>query len=142
MSQINARISESLHKHGLNWRFPLTSGPDTLLATYLIVVGELLIAQDLALTIGDHDSTADVILASTLPQAKAALASVPHLRHAFVAASPDAFVESGLDQAIRQRGGRAILMGVEAEAAGPSPGWDVLPQPFTTDCVLALFAKG
>jgi len=41
-----------------------------------------------------------------------------------------------------ERGGRVVLLGVEAEAAGPSPVYDVLPQPFDTDAVLATLLNG
>ena len=104
--------------------------------TYLIVMQQVLIAQDLALTIADHDPRANVIVASTPAEAEAALAPVAHVVIAFVADAPSLFQESTLARTITARGGRVVLLGDEAEDIGPTPQWGVLDQPFSTDAVL------
>lgn len=109
--------------------------------TYLIVLRELLIAQDLASTITDRDPTARVLLAATPDEGLAALAAIPRLTAAFVSATPADFASSLLGAAIRARHGRVILLGVEAEASGPSTDWDVLVQPFDTVAVLGVLGR-
>lgn len=104
---------------------------------YLIVLREVVIAQDLSLTITDHDPEAVVLLATTSAEAEQMLAGVEALVLAFVVADPAVFASSGLARAIAARGGRAVLLGNEAEAHGPGEGWQVLDQPFNTDAVLA-----
>jgi hypothetical protein len=113
---------------------------DTLIAprTYLIVMKEVLIAQDLALTIADYDTNASIIIASTHAEAEAALATVNSLEMAFVANAPSQFKTSMLARTIRQRNGRVVLLGSEAEEVGPTQCWEVLNQPFSTDAVLKL----
>jgi hypothetical protein len=114
--------------------------PKSSTATYLIVLRELLIAQDLALTIADHDAAAHVIIASTAAEAVAALQLVAVVAKAFVGIPPDAFAGSDLADAIARRRGRVILLGVEAEEHGPTQGWDILAQPFMTETVMAKLA--
>ena len=108
---------------------------------YLIVMREVVIAQDLALTITDSDPGAQVIIAATEAEAVAALGSVQSLVLAFIADRPARFARSGLARAVAQRGGRVVLLGDEAEATGPTKAWDVLEQPFNTDAVLAKLAR-
>lgn len=113
---------------------------DTLNAprTYLIVMKEVLIAQDLALTIGDYDADASIIIARTLAEAEAALTTVDEVALAFVANAPSQFVTSLLSRTIKERKGRVVLLGSEAEEVGPTRCWAVLNQPFSTDAVLKL----
>lgn len=99
---------------------------------YLVVVNEYLIAQDIALTINDHDPGAKAIIAATAPQALAALSEVPRVVVAFIAEPPNHFARSALAKAIAERGGRVVLLGEEAEELGPIAEWDVLYVPFTT----------
>lgn len=108
---------------------------------YLIVLRELVIAQDIAQTIGDVDPAARIIVTATPTEALAALADVDRLAVAFVSALPEQFDDLPLRQAIARRGGRAVLLGHEAETAGPSDKWDVLPQPFSTQTVIAILEK-
>lgn len=115
--------------------------PFPLVDTYLIVLRERLIAQDLATTISDRDPTARVILAATLDEGVAALMDVPRLTVAFVSAKPAEYAQSTLGQAIIARHGRVILLGFEAETSGPSKDWDVLAQPFDTDAVLGVLGR-
>lgn len=120
---------------------PLTNTPQSRVETYLIVLRELLIAQDLATTITDRDPTARVVLAATPDEAVVALAGIPLVTVAFVSATPGDYVSSSLGPAIKARHGRVILLGFEAEASGPSQDWDVLPQPFDTVAVLGVLGR-
>lgn len=104
---------------------------------YLVVIDEVLIARDIALTITDQEPEASVLIASSLTEAEEALSKVSNLVLAFVNVRPRTFAESALAQAISKRGGRVVLLGYEAEAVGPNPLWDVLMQPFDTAAVLA-----
>lgn len=106
--------------------------------TYLVVLSQPLVAQDLALTIAEHDRSANLIVASTQAEAEAALIMVARLEMAFVADAPSYFMTTPLAYAIRARGGRIVLLGQEAEMAGPTQEWNVLDQPFTTDAVVKL----
>lgn len=115
--------------------------PKTKGATYLIVLRQAVVAQDLALMIAEYDPAAQVIVASSQELGAAALDSVQCLSHAFVAANPDKFAGSALAKAILARKGRSILLGSEAEAVGPTQDWDVLQQPFFSDAALALITK-
>lgn len=104
--------------------------------TYLIVMREVLIAQDIAQTIADHDPGAQVIIALTVAEAIAALEPVTELVIAFIADQPARFGQSVLSVAITARGGRVVMLGEDAETTGPNRNWDVLYQPFTTDAVI------
>ncbi|MES2664505.1 MAG: hypothetical protein V4712_00295 [Pseudomonadota bacterium] len=117
--------------------------PPAGIRSYLVMVPETLVAQDIALTIADHDPAAEVIFAKSAPEAEKALGTVTALAVAFVADRPSLFVPSALASAIAARGGHVILLGIEAESTGPTPDFDVLYQPFDIDAVIAkLSARG
>lgn len=105
--------------------------------TYIVRVSETLVAQDLAQTIVDFDPGATVVFATTLQEAVAALDGAAALAVAFISGNPDDVLGCGLSRAITDRGGRVVLLGLEAEARGPSAAFDVLLQPFDTDAVVA-----
>ncbi len=102
------------------------------------MVPETLVAQDIALTIADFDPAAAVIFAKSAAEAETALGSVAHLAVAFVSDRPSTFVPSALASAIADRGGRVVMLGIEAESTGPTPQFDVLTQPFDIDAVRGL----
>lgn len=110
--------------------------------TYLITMPEVVIAQDIACTITDHNPGATVIVAQTAAEAEAALATVAVLTLAFLAESPSTFAQSALAKSIARRRGRVVLLGDAAEAAGPTPDWAVLHQPFDTNAVLTILSQG
>ena len=113
-------------------RFPTSA----IAPTYLVVIGEVLIAQDIALTITDHDPAATVLIATSMIDAEDAVAEAASLVVAFVASRTATFAASRLFQRIKDRGGRVVLLGNDAEATAPSPDWDVLAQPFDTAAVV------
>jgi hypothetical protein len=104
---------------------------------YLVLIREVLIAQDIAETIAEHVAGAQVIVAGTAAQAITALTPIAAVVIAFVSERPATFAQSELNRAIASRGGRVVLLGVDAELAGPSSAWDVLYQPFTSAAVVA-----
>jgi len=110
--------------------------------SYLVVEPEALIATDLAQTIVSFDPDARVICARSLAEAEASLLQIGSLEIALVAGCPSRFVGSALHCGIVERGGRVVLLGVEAEASGPTPAFDVLPQPFDTNAVVRRLRAG
>lgn len=111
------------------------TGPPSGGGAYLIVLRHVVVAQDIALTLADHDPGALVILAGTTAEALLLLDGVQRLRVAFVAEAPRTFAGSALGAAIAARGGRPVLIGEAAEA--DAMGFAVLDRPFTTAGVLA-----
>lgn len=101
---------------------------------YLIVLRHVVVAQDIALTLSDHDPGAPVLLATATTEALRLLEGAPCLRVAFVAEAPALFAGSSLEAAIAARGGRPVLIGEAAEA--DPMGFAVLLRPFTTAAVL------
>jgi len=108
---------------------------------YVIVMREALISQDLSLTIADHDPGARVVFAANLRDAETVVAGLTHIVMAFIIEGPKQFLQSDLSRAIRARGGRVVLLGDDAEEVGPTPDWDVLYRPFSTDEVLARLTR-
>lgn len=112
--------------------------PTTLASgTYLIVVGDYIVALDLAQTVADFCPTALVIQKSTAVAALAAVAAVDRVKVAFVGEPPDTFARSELARLISNKGGRVVFVGGEAEDLGPGTGHAVLSRPFSTPAVLA-----
>ncbi len=105
-------------------------------AAFLIVLRHVLVAQDIAMAIAEHDPGARVILARDAAEALPRLGGVTRLAVAFVGEDPSVFRGSALDLALAERGGRVVLMGQDAEAAGEAAGFPVLARPFTTGDVL------
>jgi len=109
--------------------------------TYLVVMREVLVAQDLCLTICDFDPAARVIIASGLEAAIAELANVPSLAVAFVEERHTPVAASDLAAAIARRGGRVVVLGEQAGAQAPARDWDILQKPFVTEQVLSLLSR-
>ena len=109
---------------------------------YLVLVTETLVACDLAQTIADFDPCAQVICANSAEEAEEALACLASIEIAFVAQGPTRFAGTPLHRGLTIRGGRVVLLGVEAEDHGPSSVFDVLMQPFNTDAVMAKLQAG
>ena len=110
--------------------------------SYLVLVPEMLVAHDIALTISDFDAGAVVICARSKGEAVAALYLVSTLEIAFIADCPGVFLGSDLHSHILAKGGRVVMLGVEAERKGPTSVFDVLCQPFDTEAVIAKLRAG
>ena len=104
--------------------------------SYLILVHPALVAMDIAATLTDHAPQARLICPDTEAEAVLALRSLQTLEAAFVHMAPLIFARTELAMLIGALGGRVILMGEAAEAAGAGPDYAVLPRPFCTDYVL------
>ena len=104
---------------------------------YLVVMGDYLVAQDLAESIAYYDPTAEVILRHTVDEGAQALEFVEHIEVAFVGDAPQRFAASPFAKSLMQRGARVVLIGDEAEAQGDQAGWRVLQRPFSMSLVLA-----
>lgn len=109
-------------------------------ATFLIVVREILVGQDLAMTIEEERPGAKVIVVATLDAAPAALTDVAALEVAFIAADPARFEHSPLAQMISALGGKIVLMGLWFPEACSAANWKILPFPFTTEDVLGFIS--
>ncbi|TMV43190.1 hypothetical protein FGG78_41585, partial [Thioclava sp. BHET1] len=78
---------------------------------YLVVLSDVLVAQDLAETIRDFVPDADIIIAPDPAQGLAALDPHACLSQAFVSLGPLDYERSPLAAAIGVRGGRVVLLG-------------------------------
>ena len=104
---------------------------------YLVALKHVVIAEDVAQTIRDHDPGADVILVRDL-------GAIPGDRHplvAFLGLSPTDARRLPVVRDLLERGTRLVLIGDEAEETGEATSWWVLPRPFTSDAVLALLLR-
>ncbi|MGP3696699.1 hypothetical protein [Rhodobacter sp. NSM] len=104
---------------------------------YFIALKHVVVAQDLAQTILDHDSEAEVIVGRRPED----LGTTCRPRVAFIGLAPSKALEHPLVCALLRDGTRLVLLGEEAETAGEGPDWWVLPRPFTSDAVLALLER-
>jgi hypothetical protein len=106
---------------------------------YLVVMREMVIAEDLRGAIGEWDRTALVEIVPDLASADAALAGLGgSLKGAFVMASPQAYGASALAAQMGRLGRLAVLLGEEAEREGGGETYVVLTRPFATSDVLRL----
>ena len=109
--------------------------------SYLILVQPPLVSMDIALTLADHSPGAKIITARTAREAQQALSSQHSLVAAFLGMGPDAFAKGDLAPVIRALSAEVILIGEDAEDAGPGPEWSVLERPFTSDGVIAALER-
>ena len=118
------------------------AGPSDGQATYLVVLRHVLVAQDIAMAIGEFDPAARVLTAASTSEAEPLLDGIDRIAVAFVGQGPEAYRASQLSRTVTARGGRVVLMGEEAEAQGEAEGYSVLVRPFTTTTVLDHLAAG
>lgn len=104
---------------------------------YLVALKHVVVAQDIAQTILEHDPEAEVILDRLPPSVPEECAP----RIAFLGLSPSESQALPAARALRARGAQLVLIGEEAEAVGESRDWWVLFRPFTSDAVLALLQR-
>lgn len=126
--------------NGMNGQMKASTGTGGI---YLIAVEDFVVAQDLSDTVREAVPAAVIVTAPGCAAALAAVADQPHLALAFVEAGPDRVAKLRLDEAIRARGGRLVLLGGEAEDAwdsGAATGrlWPVLIRPFSSQAVRSL----
>lgn len=109
--------------------------------TYLVVLGDYIVALDLVQTVVDFCPAAQVIQKSTATAAVAAVSKVNSVKVAFIGEPPHSFARSELARLIAKKGGRVVFVGDEAEGLGPASGHMVLSRPFSTPTVLALLKQ-
>lgn len=111
-------------------------------AIYVIVLGQVVVAQDIAQAIAEYDPDATVI---TTPRREDAVAAVAALRGKLVLGvmntPPRLLHDDVLAQATLARGGRIVLIHDEAEVEGEADGYWVLQRPFTTEAVRDLLER-
>lgn len=104
---------------------------------YVIVLGQVVVAQDIAQAIAGFDPNATVITTPRRDDAVAALAGLDgRLAMVFLNTAPSALAEDTLAVATAARGGRMVLINDEAENQGEADGYFVLQRPFTTEAVI------
>ena len=108
---------------------------------YLVIEPNPLLMLDLAEMLEFEDEQAVVIAERNAGAALALVNSVESIKLALVAAGPGDFDNSALAQVIRQKGGRVVLMGDQAEAFGEEMGYSVLHRPFSQSQFLAMLSE-
>ncbi|WP_347311419.1 hypothetical protein [Defluviimonas sp. SAOS-178_SWC] len=114
---------------------------------YLVAVRDFVVSQDLADTVREFDPGAMIVTARTCRETLNAIKTCDRLALAFVEAGPDRILRARLDVTIRERHGRLVLLGDDAEdewETGGAPGriWPVLMRPFSSQAVTALLIAG
>ncbi|MBP1806427.1 hypothetical protein [Rubellimicrobium aerolatum] len=107
--------------------------------TYLIVHPQAVVAMDLAMAIRDFEPAASVVVGTGEAEALERLGTPERIAVAFVDREPRAYANSELARLVRERGGRAVLLGDDAER-GPDLGFPVLTRPFTAEQVAEVLA--
>jgi hypothetical protein len=105
---------------------------------YLVVMDEMVVAEDLRGAILEWNAAAHVAIASNLSEAEQIVETAGRpLWGALVMTSPEAYLSSRLCEALAANGRQGILLGDDAERTGPGPRFRVLPRPFSTSDVHA-----
>lgn len=107
----------------------------------VIVMDDVLIAEDLALTIAEAAPTAQIVKVSMLAQVQAAIADSGRVRLAFINANPSMLRGSSLAQMFSAHGTRVVLTGLWDDAQAAVHGCEALPFPFATEDVYAVIAR-
>lgn len=111
-------------------------------AIYVVVLGQVVVAQDIAQAISGFDPQATIITTPRREDAVAALAGMEgRLEFAFMNTPPRLLPQDLLADAARARGGRIVLIHDEAETGGEGEGYLVLARPFTTDLVIDMLRR-
>jgi hypothetical protein len=112
---------------------------------FLIVGSEVLIAQDIEMTIRRLWPDAMVLFERNIQDAESWLESVENLLYAFIATGPENGSAASIHSKIAERGGRLVMLGRECptkQALGAfavSSAMLFLPYPFTEEHLLKLF---
>ncbi|MCC6001314.1 MAG: hypothetical protein JJU19_10700 [Pararhodobacter sp.] len=123
----------------------MTTNPAPALPLCLILEPLPVVAQDLAVTLGEELRLSPIV-ALTEADALEALASLPDdtpLHLAILRCSPDVFAASPLRPRIEERRALVVLMGAEAAAPASEAQWPwaILDWPFGTQQLLALIGS-
>lgn len=108
---------------------------------YLIAVRDFVVRKDLEDTVLDFDPAAVVLTATSCAEALGRIRMRDKLAVVFVEAGPIKVSASGIEDMVRSRGGRLVLLGDDAEDAvdAQSAGrWSTLQRPFFSQTVLSI----
>lgn len=94
----------------------------------LVVATQPLVAQDIALTLGDEGFGAPIIVAASMQEGMKAIDAFVAIEIALVEAEEAAFSEAPLMAALSARGARICLIGSHGGLR-----WPTLSTPFTTE---------
>jgi hypothetical protein len=122
----------------LRMRYMPARKKETARRSYLLLMDAGVIACDLTQIILSHDPDATVTFVRTAEAARKHVDNVAALEGAILSLGPAKVAASGLDTAIRAKGGRLHLIGDEADAWPDRAGWSVIDRPFSTESLLAV----
>lgn len=117
---------------------------ETPAAIIVVVLREVLVAQDIEAILRDAMPQARVILATTLDEAIAALFEMPsaaRVAAAFVQLDPAEVAKSDLGKRVAADGGRMVLLAPETPETLPL-GWSGMAFPFAETDVVAQLSGG
>jgi hypothetical protein len=109
--------------------------------SYLILMDAGVIACDLTQIVLFYDPQATVTLVQTVAAAAAHVDGSARLTTAILWIGPGAAVASGLEAAIRAKGGRLHLIGDDAETEDEGERWSVILRPFSTESIIAVLKR-
>lgn len=108
---------------------------------FLIVVADLLVAEDLRQIILERTPAAQIIIAATPEDGRAALTPDMQVKTAVITTSSQAFAGSDLAAHLAQSGTHIMLTDPWDATAVNEKGWSILPFPFTSTDVHALLSN-
>lgn len=116
--------------------------PDALpgpMSTYVVVIRDPIVAQDVAGAIAHLDPSARILVAAMNPhEAVGLLGDVTAVAVAVLEADPRTLRATTFGAALEARGARIILIGDAAEEAGEAGDYRVLMRPFGNEALLAV----
>ncbi|MEW2912954.1 hypothetical protein [Leisingera sp. JC11] len=108
---------------------------------YLIASRNYLVTCDICDAIQDFDPTAEISVQKGQETALPVLSRYRRIAVAFMECGSEMIVRFRIDQAVRSRGGRLVLMGSTAESEldrrSPRLQWPVLARPVSTRMIMA-----
>jgi hypothetical protein len=107
----------------------------------LIVMQNVLIANDIEQTILEAWPDADVITVASVDAAEEAMTSHPRIEIAFLELDSATPPPSHLTDMVTRGGGKMVMLGYEQAAPSFSADWPKLDFPFTTDDLLGLLRR-
>lgn len=87
--------------------------------------------------LSDESPQARIVSARSLDEAVTWSEDLPCITAAFLATPAEEIEVTGLGTRIEARGGRVILFDGASHGGGPSPRWQSIPRPFTSDIIQA-----
>lgn len=108
---------------------------------FLIVVADLLVAEDLRQIILERTPAAQIIIAATPEDGLAAITLDMQVKTAVITTSSQSFASSDLAAHLAQSGTHIMLTDPWDVTAAREKGWSILPFPFTSNDVHSLLSR-